>query len=485
MALCALLAAAAFGLRRFVDQAFEDRDLARYRRGFVTSEELGQSRLDQLLRSIGLIRPMFWLGADPEVGALSSRPGPAAWLAGAQTTLERQSRQGVAQEASYRGVRVMSIAILEQSWERLQKQPHLRGPSSEQPAWMTLFEGDRQLWSTPVGIRVQGNYTRKFDKQRSYQLLFHPAYGSAALPAHLLGWSPAGDIERLHIANDTRRRNGIHWRLTNQIALDIAHRIGALTPQTAPALLYVNGESRGLFFLTERLSDDYLRRSYGHADFAIVDTKSRDFPNGLESHFLPVAYKVRRATGMNDLEADVDLDNLISWMLSIAFCGTRDEFQGLMLRDLTAAGSRWHWINWDMDISFEPDPYRRGDSRQIDMVRSLLVRGERGDFRQRALKRLWRFDPGFRVRVSSAVDSALARVTPAYLDDLLDHYREILELYEVEDLTFLPLLEQYLDRRPQVVREQFDRQLSIPSPEDPARKRWRRQRLRRQRELAR
>ena len=448
----------------------------------VAAADVSETRLDRMLRTIGVLRPALWgtAGSD-DPSTLENRPGPQRWVAGSLPAGAVESRHAVPQELIDRGLRIVSIVLTEGGWRHMHSNVWTRGPSSEQPAWMTLFADGKEVAISPVGVRIQGNYTRPRKPERSYQLLFHRAYGANPQQARNFGWDHDGRVTRVILARDTRSRAGVPWRFLNPLAFDIARRLGAVAPETAPAMVFVNGRKLGLFFLTERPGDDFLERHYGHKDFMVVDTKRMEFPNGMRPLYEQLLVKSKTVRSASEIESMVDLDNLMRWAISIGFCGNEDEFQGLLVRALGIGGARWQWINWDMDHSFVYQPHAP-IVHQSNKLRSLLLTGHRREPRRTFLRRLWRYDPSIRPRMKALVTETLdERVTDAFLAERLAHYRRIADEYGVEDKAYLPLLEAFVSTRRQVFRQQFDALFAEPSQESPERKRWRRERLKRKR----
>ena len=81
-----------------------------------------------------------------------------------------------------------------------------------------------------------------------------------------------------------------------------------------------------------------------------------------------------RPLTMKTVSQRVNIDNLTRWFLAVAFCATRDAYQGPgQFLDETKQEGGWFWVNWDMDQSFR--------SWNLDSYQYLLERvgeGRRG-----------------------------------------------------------------------------------------------------------
>jgi len=226
--------------------------------------------------------------------------------------------------------------------------------------------------------------------------------------------------------------------------------------RTRPMRFFLNGELQGVYVLTEHIGPEFLEARFGHSDFGIED---EDSPRRLRQW----AAGVQPMT-IDAVSTTVDLDNLTRWALSILFCGTTDIWQGHLVRDQRKPDSRWFWINWDMDHSFM-DLYRRAPKPwEIDTYRSLLG-GAMSDPRSYILTRLVQEDPAYRQRFASLLTETLNhRLTPAFLQSRLDHYRLAAAMHGIEETGFLDIIRDFFEHRPSVVRSLTRKYLKLGEP---------------------
>ncbi len=434
----------------------------------VDARAFGVGKLDRLLFELGVIHAVTF---DEETARRSGvRDGPAKWRVGKVDAESLPSSLAVPRQVVESGVRVLSLVLEPEDWEFLETHARGRGLESERPAYASLYEGGELLLASGVGVRVHGGRSRRHESARSLRLYFDRSYGIAGAPASRFGWQHGGEVDRLVVHNDLRwDYEGAEWRSASPLAYDLARQIGALAPETSPALLFVNGEPYGLFFLTERLDSDYLQRHFGHEDFVFLRTKSdvgaRRWQQGNRDLFLWLQARVRALPGseLDQLETLVDVDNLIRWFLSVAFCGTTDPFQGPLLRDASSPTGRWFWVNWDMDHSFMNTRASALPPWEIDLF-SWILEGRHPDLRAILLRRLWKGSPEFRGRVSSAFEEMLdQRLTDDFLDERYAHYRRVAAEYEVDNDDYLGVMGEFLVRRKAVVRRQMKGLLATSS----------------------
>jgi formylglycine-generating enzyme required for sulfatase activity len=319
------------------------------------------------------------------------------------------------------------------------------GEAWERPGTVAYFEDGRLRFASDVGVRVHGGGSRDHSERQGFRLYFRRRYGARQIPPGILFEPDAQPIRTLVVHNDLRvDGNGDRWRLVNPVAYDIAEAIGAVAPDTRPARFFLNGELQGLFVLTERVSEEFFAAHWGHAQ---VRADQSEFNRLWEW------VGARRPLTMDEVSQRIDLDNLTRWFLSVAFCATRDAYQGpSQFRNLTRSEAEWFWVNWDMDRSF-----RVWDADSYAFLLEQVGGPRRGrnpaEPRAVVMTRLLLDDPRFREYFARLFDRVMNhRLTSAFLRERVNHYRQIALTLSPDDAAFLPRLEQFLDRRPAFFR---------------------------------
>ncbi|HEY8536871.1 MAG TPA: CotH kinase family protein [Vicinamibacterales bacterium] len=314
-----------------------------------------------------------------------------------------------------------------------------RGADWERQGFVSYFDRGALQFGAPVGVRIHGGKSREHSPMQSFRLYFRRRYGARQFGRDLLFDGRRDPLRRLVLHNDLREDlNGRWWHFVNPLAYDIARRLGAITPDTQPALVYLNGERQGAYVLTEHInSPGFLESRFGHANFTVADGRMTE-------------QLLRQVRALRPLTADaladrIDIDNLTTWFIAMLYCATTDAFQGLMLRDDTSETPRWFWVVWDMDHSFM-DLYRRAPvSWQHDTFRTLLRQPE---VRSEIVTRLLAEDPDYARRFKSRLAEALNhQLTPAFLLERFEHYARLAQLLRVRDQSYLPVLHEFLRNR--------------------------------------
>ena len=337
-----------------------------------------------------------------------------------------------------------------------------RGRDWERPASVSYYADGQLQFASGAGLRIHGGLTRTISTKKSFRLYFRREYGADRVWSGVLFDGAVDPLRRLVVHNDVREDSTGHtWHFVNPLAYDISTRVGALAPHTEAVKLFLNGEWQGVYVLTEHVRDNMIPEllvpRFGHAEFAADNRAYREL-----STWVGGLDEIR----MDGVAERIDVDNLTRWFLAVVFCGTEDAFQGAQLLDRSDPEGRWFWINWDMDHSFMDFNQRADVPWEHDAFETTLERaGEpaRGwrdtEVRSRVLTTMLAEDPTYRDYFKRVFAETMNhRLTADFLRERFDHYAELGRRLGLQgaDLDYLPLLEQFLERRPAIVREQAE-----------------------------
>jgi len=329
------------------------------------------------------------------------------------------------------------------------------GREWERPGTVSFFEDGRLRFSSGVGVRFHGGGSRITVPEPGFRLYFRRKYGLAEAPAGAI-FDPPHDhpLRRVILHNDVRGDRQMRWHLVNPLAYDIARAIGGITAATKPARMFLNGEFQGVYVLSEHFHPtDYFETHWRHP----VVLSGREFDE------LWAELSKIEAPRMRNLAPLIDLDNMTRWFIATIFCATGDPFQGPgQFRDPTRSERQWFWVNWDMDMSFR-------EWRHDTFVRVTERIGERRRGRRASEPRAYLFtrllaeDAEYREYFKRVWTEAMNhRIPPPFLRERFEHYRDIALRYGVADQRYLPLLETFIERRPETVRRYAEQWLNTP-----------------------
>lgn len=353
-----------------------------------------------------------------------------------------------------------------------------RGRFWERRAFVAYFDAGRKLFETFAGLRLHGGSSRSRSIESgnpSLRLHFRDSYGLDATPpgAFFSGTSPPLRTVILH--NDVRFKTD---QFASPLAYDIARRLGCIVPATQPIEVFINGRRvDNVYFLTEYMSQEYVRRRLGHDDFEFNDIRVRGQTN---KSTRPVFYAKRLRWAHNapapltveEVARQFDIDNLLSWIVSISFNATTDPHQGFYVHDQRTG--KFLIMAWDMDHSFQirlvhifnysedrkKRYYEYIRNNEHYKERTFELRKDRQFLHSVLYERLMAEDPSFRRLLAKRALSALNHlVTPDFIAERLAYYRDVASRFGLKDVSFLDRYEHFFKHRPKFYRGEMERLL--------------------------
>lgn len=371
-----------------------------------------------------------------------------------------------------RPVAVASLLVDPAELARLNSQPEARGRDWEIPGFFAWVESGRLRFSSPVGVRLHGGWTREFPEVVGYRLYFRRRQDAVRFPAELMPDHRGPDLSRLVLRHDGRFDPwGRYWMWETPLTSDIARRVGSPVPHARPVRLFLNGQDFSMRTATEHLSQDYFREHYGHQRFSSFDVRGAGRNHARHRSGDPDAYRQLSAflhgpepLTLSRLAQRVDVDNLMRWYATVLVCGTADRMQGLLARpEATSPPGKWFWIAWDIDQSFGKGvrPPAPGWERDSFVDRNARISP---DLRAHIFRRLRRDDPQFPAYFAGRLVEVLNhRVTDGFLIERLAHYRHLAAAYRrgPEGEQALVAIEEFLMRRKPALRRQLAKHLAV------------------------
>ncbi len=269
-----------------------------------------------------------------------------------------------------------------------------RGDAWERPVYLTFFEDHRVSFETPAGLRYQDNgvFQRFWQEvatssdlppglalhgerpvsspKPSLRLYFRADYGgSPTLQTTLFSNHPQQTLENQnyrHLLLAAGDRTGRWTLLQEPLVADIANVLGLPAAQTRPVLLFINGQTWGIYLLSERLDNFYLDENFGiQTPDLIRSQKAREgdsdqwaaLMSWVKSHPLDdsAAYAM--------LREQMDVDSFTDYAILRLYFGFPEN--ALSVARAHDGGGRWFWIygnggDWggQLDPTHEPSLFR-------------------------------------------------------------------------------------------------------------------------------
>jgi hypothetical protein len=314
------------------------------------------------------------------------------------------------------------------SWERAVDVVYLEAAESGQT---------RQIgFRVPAGLRIHGGTTRSNAKKKSLRLYFRQEYGVNRLDYPLFAAGDRSDVDGVPPRLSSFKRLVVHsggqdfsarnWTLMRiHLMNELAELTDSYTTLSRPVLLYINGESQGVFHLRTYIDDWLFADQFGievvdlldapfaprqaGLDLAAMETLPllSDLPANQQAaviwertlRFMQTA-DLTRAENYAFLQTQIDIDNFIDYHILQIYAANNDwlHHNVKQFRPRTQGG-RWNWILWDVDWSFGKAWQSSYEFNMIDWLyncdRENFERGslplrkllENSDFRARFLAR--------------------------------------------------------------------------------------------------
>lgn len=265
------------------------------------------------------------------------------------------------------------------------------GDEWEKPAHIEFFESDGNLGlSQNVGVRIHGGYSRKYP-QKSFRIYADGEYGDSGEFKYEIfpGLTKNGNgknlksFERL-IIRDAGNDWAFGYMRDEMMQSLVSHINGLDTQAYRPAILFLNGEYWGVYYIRERYDKEYLEDHYNLDDnkVAIIvpkqisfgaqqtievqegtsedaDAYTNDVINYLKSN------SITQESTYEYIKTKIDIDNYINYNVAEIFFGNTDwpgnnvaiwkyKTDGGKYQPEAPYGQdgRWRWLLKDTDFGF-------------------------------------------------------------------------------------------------------------------------------------
>ena len=239
-------------------------------------------------------------------------------------------------------------------------QPNYMSDEEREITFEYYIDGSRTV-SFNGRTRVFGEFSRK-EPQKALAVLMSERYGANEVCFPFFGKNSVSVFSSLVL-----RPSGQDWD-KGHMRDELCSRLirGTMNcdyMECQPVALYINGEYWGLYYLREKLNEDYLVHKYGMKKGQIDIVKwerirqagSRDGYLALcdycENHDLTVKKNYEYVC------SQIDIDSLMDWWIFETYVANNDTGNVRCYRDQN--DGKWHWMLFDMDYAFSLVNYDR------------------------------------------------------------------------------------------------------------------------------
>ena len=204
-------------------------------------------------------------------------------------------------------------------------------------------------FSENCGLKIFGGYSRANGK-KSLACMFRGKYGASSLDYALFGDAGINSFQSFVLRAGGQDAYGS--KIRDEMITSIASQyLGLPVQRYRPTVLYINGEYWGIYFIREKLTDQYVAGNYGVyaedvtlANWSGTSCKAyRELQNYAKNHDLskPEHYEY--------IKSQINMDNYIDYMITQMWIANTDLGNVKFFR---TDDMPWHWALFDTDLSF-------------------------------------------------------------------------------------------------------------------------------------
>ncbi len=266
-----------------------------------------------------------------------------------------------------------------------------RGQEWERPVYVNYISPDGTAgFALPAGLRLHGVEPTNAAKQ-SLRLYFRSEYNAARLefalfPTHPQQPDSLQTYKRLLLQTGDRAGRWTFFR--DQLVADVATEMGLYAAQGRFVHLFLNGESWGLYRLSERIDRFFLDLNLGIADADLVQNGRPREGNDAAWDALvdwTAGHSLADPANYAALAAQVDLDSLTDWAILQLYFG----FPASEIYAAHPRGGRWFFLYGGGSQAFalraDAPLFQDKDADFSILLRALL---KNPDYRARFARRL-------------------------------------------------------------------------------------------------
>lgn len=239
----------------------------------------------------------------------------------------------------------------------------------EKEASVSLFETDGQLgFSEKCGLKIFGGFSRANGK-KSLACMFRGKYGASSLDYALFGDKGINSYQSfvLRAGGQDAYTSRIRDEMITSLA---AEQLNVYVQRYRPTVLYLNGEYWGIYFIREKLNDQYVAGNFGvyAEDVTLADWSGGNCPEYKALQNYAKNNDLSQQKHYNYICSQINIDNYIDYMITQMWIANTDLGNVKFFR---TPDMKWHWALYDTDLSF-----RRVDHESVSymLTRNIYVR---------------------------------------------------------------------------------------------------------------
>ncbi len=304
----------------------------------------------------------------------------------------------------------------------------------EVPATVSMYEGTGGF-SESCGLKIFGHFSRG-DIKKSFSCIFRDRYGASQLDYPLFGEGSLPYYEAFVLragGQDVFEALGRDEAITSVAS----QYLGLPVQQYKPVVLYLNGEYWGVYFIREKLNEQYVAGHYNvpAEQVAFGAGAGMDCPGYWDFRRYILDHDMGQSEHYEYVREHADLENYTDYIITQLWLGNNDSAN---VKYFTAPGIPWTWILYDTDMSCRSTLYNTfvhhldneliygpWDSISITLAGKLL--NQNPEYRDYFLKRTaWQVNNVWTAEhINAALDRVVSQLESSMTRDGMRWHRSI------------------------------------------------------------
>lgn len=220
----------------------------------------------------------------------------------------------------------------------------------EKAASVTLFEEDGTTgFSEKCGLKIFGGYSRANGK-KSMACMFRGKYGASSLDYALFGEKGINNFQSFVLR--AGGQDAYTAKMRDEVVTSIASDyLGLPVQRYRPVALYLNGEYWGIYFIREKLTDQYVAGNFGveAEEVTLSNWTGGDCPKYKALQEYARNHDLSNPKHYDYICSQINMDNYIDYMITQMWIANTDLGNVKFFR---TDDMPWHWALFDADLSF-------------------------------------------------------------------------------------------------------------------------------------
>ncbi|MBR1376580.1 MAG: CotH kinase family protein [Bacilli bacterium] len=225
--------------------------------------------------------------------------------------------------------------------------------STEKEAYAAFFYEDENF-EIPCGLQLFGGSTRALPKQ-SFSLKFKKMYGEGELHYQVFDNRDNSVYNTLVLRSGSQDYNVSMMR--DPVLTSIMEDTSVDVQAMRPVILYINGSYWGIYFLDEKVDEDFISAHYnvGEEGTNIVRVDGNvSVGSGASYEELLTYMKTHNMASSEAYEyvkERIDIDNLIEFWIAETYLTNNDIINCRVFSNPNIDGGKWNFIFYDLDFA--------------------------------------------------------------------------------------------------------------------------------------